>query len=96
MSRLLACWKRRALTCPARRPATSSARSALADPNSNASLTSAAFGQTFKITPVQLVRAIAAVVNGGYVLEPYIVSEVLDGDGNVVQRNERNGAAPGH
>ncbi len=64
-------------------------KDALADPNSNASLTSAAFGQTFKITPVQLVRAIAAVVNGGYVLEPYIVSEVLDGDGNVVQRNER-------
>lgn len=51
-------------------------------------LTSTSFGQTFKITPLQLVRAIAAVVNGGYVLEPYIVSEILDEDGNVVEKNE--------
>lgn len=61
----------------------------LANPQSYASLTSAAFGQTFKVTPIQLVRAIAAVVNGGYVLKPYIVSEVLDADGNVVEKNER-------
>ena len=60
----------------------------LTDPDSFASLTSASFGQTFKITPIQLVRALAAVVNGGYVLEPYIVSQVLDSEGNVVQRNE--------
>ena len=53
-----------------------------------ASLTSAAFGQTFKLTPLQLVRAISAVVNGGKLLEPYIVSEVQDGDGNVVLRQE--------
>ena len=49
-----------------------------------ASLTSGSFGQTFKITPLQLVRAIASVVNGGYLLEPYIVSEILDADGNTV------------
>ena len=53
-----------------------------------ASLTSAAFGQTFKLTPLQLVRAIAAVVNGGKLLEPYIVSEVQDADGNTVLRQE--------
>ena len=53
-----------------------------------ASLTSAAFGQTFKLTPVQLVRAIAAVVNGGKLLEPYIVSEVQDAQGNTVLRQE--------
>lgn len=53
-----------------------------------ASLTSGSFGQTFKITPLQLVRAVAAVVNGGYVLEPYLVSEVLDADGNTVLRQE--------
>jgi len=52
-------------------------------------LTSSAFGQTFKITPMQLVRAVAAVVNGGYLLKPYVVSEVLDGDGNVVSQNQR-------
>ncbi len=53
-----------------------------------ASLTSGSFGQTFKITPLQLVRGIAAVVNGGYLLEPYIVSEVLDTDGNTVLKQE--------
>ena len=53
-----------------------------------ASLTSGSFGQTFKITPLQLVRAIASVVNGGYLLEPYIVSEILDSDGNTVMQAE--------
>ncbi len=54
-----------------------------------ASVISGAFGQTFRVTPIQQVRAIAAVVNGGYVLEPYIVSQVLDADGNVVKENGR-------
>ncbi len=53
-----------------------------------ASLTSGSFGQTFKITPLQLVRGIASVVNGGYLMEPYIVSEILDGEGNTVLRQE--------
>lgn len=53
-----------------------------------ASLTSGSFGQTFKITPLQLVRAIASVVNGGNLLEPYIVSEVVDAQGNTVLRQE--------
>ena len=53
-----------------------------------ASLTSGSFGQTFKITPLQLVRGIASVVNGGYLLEPYIVSEILDHAGNVVLKQE--------
>ena len=53
-----------------------------------ASLTSGSFGQTFKLTPLQLVRAIATVVNGGYLMEPYIVSEVIDADGNTVLKQE--------
>jgi len=53
-----------------------------------ASLTSGSFGQTFKLTPLQLVRAIASVVNGGYLLEPYIVSEVIDANGNTVLKQE--------
>ena len=53
-----------------------------------ASLTSASFGQTFKLTPLQLVRGIAAVVNGGYLLEPYVVSEIVDADGNTVLKQE--------
>ena len=53
-----------------------------------ASLTSASFGQTFKLTPLQLVRAISAVVNGGNLMEPYIVSEVMDSKGNTVLKQE--------
>ena len=53
-----------------------------------ASLTSGSFGQTFKITPLQLVRAIASVVNGGNLLEPYIVSEVVDENGVTLLRQE--------
>ena len=53
-----------------------------------ASLTSGSFGQTFKLTPLQLVRGIASVVNGGKLVEPYLVSEVLDSRGNPVYRAE--------
>ncbi|MBQ8238157.1 MAG: PASTA domain-containing protein [Oscillospiraceae bacterium] len=53
-----------------------------------ASLTSGSFGQTFKITPLQLVRAISSVVNGGNLMEPYIVSEIIDDGGNTVLKQE--------
>ena len=53
-----------------------------------ASLTSGSFGQTFKLTPLQLVRAISSVVNGGNLMEPYIVSEVIDNDGNTILKQE--------
>ena len=49
-----------------------------------ASLTSGSFGQTFKLTPLQLVRAISCVVNGGRLMEPYLVSQVLDSSGKIV------------
>ena len=52
-------------------------------------LITSSFGQSFRITPMQLVCAVAAIVNGGYVLEPYIVSEVVDADGNTVEKNEK-------
>ena len=52
-------------------------------------LITSSFGQSFRITPMQLVRAVSAIVNGGYVLEPYIVSEVVDADGNTVEKNEK-------
>lgn len=53
-----------------------------------AALIAGSFGQTFKVTPVQLVRAISAVVNGGYLMQPYVVSEILDDSGNVVEKTE--------
>jgi len=49
-----------------------------------ASLATAAFGQTFKVTPIQMITAMAAIANGGKLLTPYVVSQVLDGDGNIV------------
>ena len=52
------------------------------------SLASAAFGQTFTVTPIALVTAEAAAVNGGYLRQPYLVQEVLDGDGNVVYEHD--------
>ncbi len=51
-------------------------------------LAAASFGQTFTITPIQLITAVSAVANGGYLMEPYLVSEVLDSDGNVVSQHE--------
>ncbi|MBR5021535.1 MAG: hypothetical protein IKY17_07895, partial [Oscillospiraceae bacterium] len=53
-----------------------------------ASLTSGSFGQTFKITPLQLVRAISSVVNGGNLMEPYIVSQIVNGEGDVILSQE--------
>ena len=50
-------------------------------------LISTSFGQSIKPTPIQMARAVAAVVNGGYLLEPYVVSQVLDGEGNVVEKH---------
>ena len=38
---------------------------------------------------MQLVRAVAAVVNGGYLLEPHLVYQVLDADGNVLEQHDR-------
>ena len=57
--------------------------------NSNVvSLASYAFGQTFNVTPLQVIRAQAATINGGYLYTPYLVEQVLDGDGNVVSQHD--------
>ena len=53
-----------------------------------ASLATASFGQTFKVTPIQMITAMAAIANGGKLLTPYVVSKVLDGDGNVVSTTQ--------
>ena len=47
-----------------------------------------AFGQNFNVTPLSLINAQAACVNGGYLRTPYIVSEVLDQSGNVKYRHD--------
>ena len=48
-------------------------------------LSSSAFGQTTKVTPIQMVTAVAAVVNGGKLVTPYVVDKIIDSDGNVVK-----------
>ena len=48
-------------------------------------LATESFGQNFSITPIQMVTAAAAVANGGYLVQPHLVSQVLDSDGNIVQ-----------
>ncbi len=50
-------------------------------------LSSSSFGQTFKITPIQLLTAISATVNGGYLVQPHVVDKVIDSKGNVVKSN---------
>ena len=57
--------------------------------NSNVvSLASYAFGQTFNVTPLELIRAQAATINGGYLLTPYLVEQILDDEGNIVEQHE--------
>ena len=48
-------------------------------------LASESFGQSFKVTPIQLITAISAAVNGGYLNKPHIVKQIVDNDGNVVK-----------
>jgi stage V sporulation protein D (sporulation-specific penicillin-binding protein) len=58
------------------------------DPKNLSQLASASFGQTFNITPIQLITAVSAVANGGYLMNPYIVRQVIDSEGNVVDNVE--------
>ncbi|MBQ0098020.1 MAG: PASTA domain-containing protein [Oscillospiraceae bacterium] len=44
----------------------------------------ASFGQNFSITPIQMITACSAVANGGYLVQPHVVKQILDSEGNVV------------
>lgn len=48
-------------------------------------LASSAFGQTNKITPLQMITAYAAAVNGGYLVTPHVVDKIVDSTGNVIK-----------
>jgi cell division protein FtsI (penicillin-binding protein 3) len=56
------------------------------------SLAAMSMGQEIAITPIQLATAYAAVANGGFLVRPFVVREVVAGDGTVV----RQGGAPPH
>lgn len=48
-------------------------------------LASSSFGQTFNITPLQMISLAAASVNGGYLVQPHVAQKIVDADGNVVK-----------
>ncbi len=52
------------------------------------SLATASFGQTFRMTPLQLVTAASAAVNGGHLMQPYVVQALTDQEGNVVEQTQ--------
>lgn len=47
-----------------------------------------AFGQTFTVTPLQLITAQAACINGGYLYTPYVVEQIKDSSGNIVSQHD--------
>ena len=56
-----------------------------ADQLGEVQLASSAFGQAMAITPLQICTAVAAAVNGGYLVTPHVVDKITDSNGNVVQ-----------
>lgn len=50
-------------------------------------LASGAFGQTNETTALELITAYAAAINGGYVVQPYVVDHIVDSSGNTVLQN---------
>ncbi len=51
-------------------------------------LASSSFGQTNKITPIQMICAYAAAINGGYLVTPHVVDKIIDSSGNVIKTTE--------
>ncbi len=61
------------------------------DEFSNVSLAVYSFGQTFKTTAIQQLRAVSVVANGGYLVTPHLIKEIIDNEGNTVfEYNVRN------
>ena len=48
-------------------------------------LASSSFGQTFNITPIQMISLAATAVNGGYSVKPHLVEKIVDSENNVVE-----------
>ena len=55
----------------------------------NVDLAVDSFGQGETVTPIEVITAYAAAVNGGYLLQPYVVDHIADEEGNIVLRNQR-------
>ncbi|MBR2413213.1 MAG: PASTA domain-containing protein [Clostridia bacterium] len=57
---------------------------------STSDLASSSFGQSFTVTPLQMITAISAVANDGKLMTPYIVEKWIDGNGNTVDETQPN------
>ncbi len=51
-------------------------------------MATSSFGQGFNCTTIQIVDAFAAVINGGKLMKPYIMAQILDNDGNIIEENK--------
>ncbi len=51
-------------------------------------LATASFGQRFQVSPIQLITGVAAVVNGGHLMEPYVVEKAVDNNGVVTYQHQ--------
>ena len=51
-------------------------------------LASCSFGQSNKVTPIQMITAVATIANGGNLVQPHLVSKILDANGNLVESIE--------
>ena len=51
-------------------------------------LATESFGQNFSITPIQMITAAAAVANGGYLVQPHVVAQVIDDEGNIIRTTD--------
>ena len=51
-------------------------------------LATESFGQNFSITPIQMVTGAAAVANGGYLVQPHLVAQVIDDEGNIIRTTD--------
>ena len=58
------------------------------NPDVRSQLAAASFGQTFNVTPLQMVTAVSACVNGGYLMEPYVVRELVNDNGDAVYTHD--------
>ena len=63
-------------------------RDYLTSPEGYLSLATASFGQRFTVTPLQMITAFSAVINGGNLYQPYVVQSVTDASGAQIQSNE--------
>lgn len=57
-------------------------------PKNQSQLAAASFGQTFTITPLQLITAVSACVNGGRLMQPYVVGRMLNPDGSLAYERQ--------